>query len=81
MCGVVGTRGRLPGSAISELIMSPLLRLSTLAMGLSVATDLSCEITVDVLVMTVLPSSLEKSSCLLEQWSELQWFEIASIRH
>ena len=81
MCGVIRTRGGLPGSAISELIASPLLRLSALAAGLSVAMDLSCEVAVGVLAMTVVLSSSEKSSCLLERRSELQQFEIASIRH
>ena len=74
-------RGGLLGSAISELVVSPLLRLSVLATELSVAVDLSRKAVVSALAMTVSPSSSEKSSCLLERWSELRRFEIASIRH
>ena len=74
-------RGGLPGSAISELIASPLLCLSALATGLSAATNLSRGAVVGALAMTASPSSLAKSSCLLERQSELRQFEIASIRH
>ena len=68
-------------STISELITSPLLQLFALAMGLSAATDLSCKVAMGTLAMTGSPSFLEKSSCLLEWRSELQWFKMASIRH
>ena len=68
-------------STISELIMSPLLQLFALVMGLSAVTDLLCEVAMGTLAMTGSPSFLEKSSCLLKWWSELQRFKMASIRH
>jgi hypothetical protein len=57
------------------------MRFSVLATGLSVVVDFSCKAAVSALAMTVSPSSSEKSSCLLERWSEFWRFEIASIRH
>ena len=74
-------RGGLPGSAISELIASPLLQLFALAMRLSAAMDLSREVAAGALATTVSLSSPKKSSCLLEWRLEFWWFEIASIRH
>ena len=74
-------RGELSGSPISELIAFPLLRLFVTAMGLSAVTDLLHEVAAGALVTTVLPSSPEKLSCLLERRSEFWQFEMASIRH